>query len=147
MSNKLYVVNLNFSITSAELIALFSSAGKVRIATIVRDKDTDRPRGFGFVMMEDEAGKLEAIKMFDGILLKGRVIKVSEAVDRYQRVTRPRIRMIGKGTCAICETYTELAGFDNEHGICAACAKIIGNVHYHSHKCTESADEAVFECK
>ena len=54
---KLYVGNMSFSTTEETLEGLFSNYGEVQEVTIITDRDTGRPRGFGFVTMNDEGAK------------------------------------------------------------------------------------------
>ena len=72
MGKKLFVGNLAFSTSGADLEALFASAGTVESATVVNDRDTGRSRGFGFVEMSSasEAGK--AITELNGKDVGGR---------------------------------------------------------------------------
>ena len=79
MSRKLYVGNLPFSSTEADLKDVFGRHGSVNVIT---DRDTGRPRGFAFVEMEDENAAQDAIRALDGTDLGGRNIKVNEAQDR-----------------------------------------------------------------
>ena len=82
MGKKLFVGNLSFDTTSAELETLFSEVGTCESATVVTDRDTGRSRGFGFVEMSSstEAGK--AISSLNGRDVAGRQINVSEAKPR-----------------------------------------------------------------
>lgn len=82
MGKKLFVGNLSFSTSDADLEALFATAGTVESATVVNDRDTGRSRGFGFVEMSSasEAGK--AISELNGRDVEGRQINVSEAKER-----------------------------------------------------------------
>ena len=82
MGKKIFVGNLSFSTTSADLEALFSEVGTCESATVVTDRDTGRSRGFGFVEMStpDEAEK--AISGLNGRDVGGRQINVSEAKSR-----------------------------------------------------------------
>jgi len=82
MGKKLFVGNLAFSTSGADLEALFASAGTVESATVVNDRDTGRSRGFGFVEMStsSEAGK--AITELNGKEIGGRAINVSEAKEQ-----------------------------------------------------------------
>jgi len=85
MSKNIYVGNLPFSVTDDGLSEMFSSYGTVSSARVIRDKFTDRSRGFGFVEMEndEEAGK--AIAELNGKSIEGRALKVSEAQPREER--------------------------------------------------------------
>ena len=81
---KIYVGNLPFSTTETELRDLFGQYGEVSEVTLISDRETGRPRGFGFVEMPDSAGK-EAIGALDGQDVGGRNIKVNEARPRTER--------------------------------------------------------------
>jgi len=79
MSTKLYVGNLPYQATEADLQALFESAGAVSTVSIVRDRATGQPRGFAFVDMNDADGARRAITEFDRHEFGGRSLTVSEA--------------------------------------------------------------------
>jgi RNA recognition motif-containing protein len=81
---KLYVGNLPFSATEEEVNELFSQHGTVHSVALINDRDTGRPRGFGFVEMDDDAAQA-AIKALDGYEMGGRNLKVNEAQDRPSR--------------------------------------------------------------
>ena len=81
---KLYVGNMAFSTTEASLETLFSTHGEVQEVAVVTDRDTGRPRGFGFVTMDDE-GARKAIEALDGNEFEGRTLKVNEAKPRENR--------------------------------------------------------------
>jgi RNA recognition motif-containing protein len=82
MGKKLFVGNLAFSVTGADLESLFASAGTVESATIVNDRDSGRSRGFGFVEMSSAAEASKAITELNGRDVGGRQINVSEAKAR-----------------------------------------------------------------
>ena len=90
MGSKLYVGNLSFDTTDQELEQAFSEHGEVVSATVVRDRDTDRSRGFGFVEFAEEADAQKAKEAMNGKELSGRALKVDEA-----RVPRERSRSSG----------------------------------------------------
>lgn len=77
----IYVGNLLFQTTEEDISNLFSQFGAVESVKLIKDRDTGRPRGFGFVEMEDESGKV-AIEALDGKDFGGRMIKVNEAKER-----------------------------------------------------------------
>ncbi len=81
---KLYVGNLAWRATEAELKELFGSFGKVLSVSIVTDRDTGRSRGFGFVEMDD-ADLAKALNGANGRDLGGRQLRVSEARERAPR--------------------------------------------------------------
>ena len=85
MSNKLYVGNLSFRVTSEDLQDYFASAGSVESANVVFDRETGRSRGFGFVEMADEDSANNAIAQFNGQEYDGRNIVVNEARPREDR--------------------------------------------------------------
>jgi RNA recognition motif-containing protein len=82
LSKKLYVGNLAFSSTSADLKDLFSRHGNVESADVITDRETGRSRGFGFVQMEDSDAAQDAISALDGTDFEGRTLKVNEAKER-----------------------------------------------------------------
>ncbi len=80
MAKKIYVGNLTFDATDAELRELFSPHGEVQSAQVVTDRDTGRSRGFGFVEMSEGADA--AIAALNGQDFKGRSLTVNEARPR-----------------------------------------------------------------
>ncbi|MES2644478.1 MAG: RNA-binding protein [Myxococcota bacterium] len=85
MNNKLYVGNLPFSATEAELNKLFGGVGQVSRTSIVTDRETGRPRGFAFVEMATDAEAQAAVQSLDGQSLGGRQIQVNIARPREER--------------------------------------------------------------
>lgn len=79
MATKLFVGNLDFTVTGDELRDAFSQAGTVVDAVVISDKMTGRSRGFGFVEMSNEDEAKAAIEKLNGSDLKGRKINVNEA--------------------------------------------------------------------
>jgi RNA recognition motif-containing protein len=86
MSTKIYVGNLPFSATEDQIQKLFSAHGAVESVSIITDRETGRPRGFGFVEMS--SGAKEAIESLNEKDMDGRALKVNEARPREDR--RPR---------------------------------------------------------
>jgi len=82
MGKKLFVGNLSFNTTSADLEALFSEVGTCESATVVTDRDTGRSRGFGFVEMSSSSEAGQAIETLNGRDVGGRQINVNEAKPR-----------------------------------------------------------------
>lgn len=85
MNSKLYVGNLSFETTETDLQALFAQAGTVETVNIIRDKDTGRARGFGFVEMTTEADAQNAIDQFNEQPFGGRNLKVNIAKPQVVR--------------------------------------------------------------
>jgi len=85
MSNKLYVGNLSFRVTSEDLQEYFGAAGAVDSANVVYDRETGRSRGFGFVEMADDDAANAAISQFNGQEYDGRSMVVNEARPREDR--------------------------------------------------------------
>lgn len=78
---KLYVGNLPFSATEDEISQLFGQYGTVHSVALINDRETGRPRGFGFVEVDDDA--IQAmIQALDGKEMGGRALRVNEAQDR-----------------------------------------------------------------
>ena len=82
---KVYVGNLSFQTTEETLRLAFEAHGAVTEAAVVTDRDTGRPRGFGFVTMPDDDQGRAAIEALDGSDLEGRALKVNEARPRPER--------------------------------------------------------------
>ena len=81
---KIYVGNLPWSTTDAELEELFAGIGPVRSATVINDRETGRSRGFGFVEMGQEDAQ-RAIAELNGTDIGGRQLRVNEANERPRR--------------------------------------------------------------
>ena len=84
MAKNIYVGNLPWSATEEDVRAAFEAFGEVISVKLINDRETGRPRGFGFVEMEDQ-GALEAIESLDGSDFGGRNLKVNEARPRPER--------------------------------------------------------------
>ena len=78
---KIYVGNLPFTATDAELRTLFAEHGTVESVSLPTDRETGRPRGFGFVEM-NRADASRAIQNLNGKDLGGRALRVNEAQDK-----------------------------------------------------------------
>lgn len=76
---KLFVTNLEYTVTSDDLGNLFSQYGTVATAMVVKDRESGRSKGYGFVEMELQEEAARAIEELNGKKLKGRVIKVEIA--------------------------------------------------------------------
>ena len=88
MEKRLFVGNLPFSMTDADLETTFSEYGTVASATVIRDRDTGRSRGFGFVEMDTEDEAKAAQQGTDGLEVEGRRLRVNEAQPRRPRQPR-----------------------------------------------------------
>ncbi len=80
----LYVGNLPYSATEDEIRDLFSQHGEVSRVKLVIDRETNRPKGFGFVEMDDN-GATGAIQALDGQEFGGRRLRVNEARERSEQ--------------------------------------------------------------
>ena len=85
ISSKVFVGNLSFDTTSGELESLFATAGEVVSVVLPTDRDTGRPRGFGFVEFTSDEGAAAAISKFHNFEHRGRNLRVNEAEDRPPR--------------------------------------------------------------
>ena len=88
MATKLYVGNLSFNTTEADLRAHFSQAGSVVKAELVTDKFTSKSRGFAFVEMGTQEEANKAIAEINGKEFQGRALTVNEARPREDRPPR-----------------------------------------------------------
>ncbi len=86
MAVRIYVGNLPFDATEEQVRSLFASHGEVTEVSLINDRETGRPRGFGFVEMA--IGGQEAIRALDQQQFGGRTLRVNEARPREER--RPR---------------------------------------------------------
>jgi RNA recognition motif-containing protein len=85
----IYVGNLSFRTTEMDLEAAFSAYGSVDKTTIVKERETGRSRGFGFVEMPNAEEAQRAIAGMNGKDLGGRALQVNEARPREERGSRP----------------------------------------------------------
>jgi RNA recognition motif-containing protein len=85
MGKKLYVGNLTYEMTSADLEGLFTAFGNVKSAQVIQDRDTGRSKGFGFVEMADDGAANAAIEGLNDKEHNGRRLAVNEARPREER--------------------------------------------------------------
>ena len=85
MNNKLYVGGLAYAVTDQELHTLFQAHGTVQSANVVKDRDTDNSRGFGFVEMSTQEEAEKAIAALNGTDLQGRALTVNTAKPKTDR--------------------------------------------------------------
>jgi RNA recognition motif-containing protein len=84
---RIYVGNLPFSASEDDVRSLFTEYGNVEDVSLVSDRETGRPRGFGFVEMDNQ-GANAAIQALDGMEYGGRNLRVNEARPREERPPR-----------------------------------------------------------
>jgi RNA recognition motif-containing protein len=82
MSSNLYVGNLTFNTTTADLESLFGQHGEVKKAQVITDRDSGRSRGFGFVEMGTSEEASAAINSLNGKNVDGRDLTVNVAKER-----------------------------------------------------------------
>ena len=85
MTRKVYVGGLSYGTTEDQLREEFAKFGAVESATVIRDRDSDRSKGFGFVEMSSDSEAEEAIKGLNGTTLDDRQITVNYAKERTDR--------------------------------------------------------------
>lgn len=85
MEAKLYVGNLPFTTEDADLESLFSQAGTVKSAQVIKDRASGRSKGFGFVEMSTQDEAQSAINLFHGKDFNGRALTVNLARPREER--------------------------------------------------------------
>ena len=76
---KIFIGNLSYNVTGADLRQAFETFGQVASATVIKDEQSGRSKGFGFVEMPVQAEAQSAIEVLNGKALKGRTITVNEA--------------------------------------------------------------------
>lgn len=82
MGKKLYVGNLGYSVTDADLQTMFSAHGTVQSAQVIQDRDSGRSKGFGFVEMSSDEEAQAAITALNSQQYEGRALTVNEAKPR-----------------------------------------------------------------
>ena len=85
MGSKLYVGNLSYDTTNADLEQLLGQHGTVQSAEVIQDRDTNRSKGFGFVQMGSDSEAAGAIAALNGQQQDGRALTVNEAKPREDR--------------------------------------------------------------
>ena len=88
MPKRIYVGNLPFIATEQEVRDMFEAYGPVVSVNLITDRETGRPRGFGFVEMEVDADADSAIRALDQSTMGGRSLKINEARPREPRPQR-----------------------------------------------------------
>ncbi|MGV2828213.1 RNA recognition motif domain-containing protein [Myxosarcina sp. GI1(2024)] len=78
----IYVGNLSYQVTKEDLTSVFAEYGTVTRVALPSDRETGRPRGFGFVEMSSEEEEAQAIESLDGAEWMGRELKVNKARPR-----------------------------------------------------------------
>jgi RNA recognition motif-containing protein len=86
VATRIYCGNLPFSATEDEVRELFAEFGEIEAVDLITDRETGRPRGFGFVEMN--SGASDAIAALDGTMMGGRNLRVNEARPREERPPR-----------------------------------------------------------
>ena len=85
MNTKMYVGNLSYDATDADIRELFEAHGSVTDVFIVKDRESNRPRGFAFVSMGEKAEMDAAIEALNGVEFMGRNLTINEARPREER--------------------------------------------------------------
>ena len=85
MAKKLYVGNLSYDVTEAQIRELFAQVGELTEVSLIMDRDTGRSKGFAFVQMADDSAAFDAIRRFNGHTIGERALTVSEARPREER--------------------------------------------------------------
>ncbi len=88
MAKKIYVGNMNYATTEDQLFDLFGQYGTVSSVRIITDRETQRPKGFGFVEMEEDDAADAAISELDGKEYDGRNLRVNVALERERQPRR-----------------------------------------------------------
>lgn len=81
--NKLYIGNLPYSISEDEVKQAFAQFGEVKDIALIKDRETGRPKGFGFVTMDSDESAKNSLEM-DGKDLNGRAVRVNIAKDNRE---------------------------------------------------------------
>lgn len=87
---KLYVGNLSYSLSESELESAFSEFGNVVSTAIIKDRDSGRSKGFGFVEFENDNDGQAAVDGLNGKEIGGRAVVVNVARPKTDKPRRPR---------------------------------------------------------
>ncbi|MBN1433899.1 RNA-binding protein [Candidatus Fermentibacterales bacterium] len=90
MTNKLFVGGLSWGTTDESLREAFSEFGEIREARVIKDRNSGRSRGFGFVTFETKEDAGAALEAMNETELDGRTIRVDYATERERERERPR---------------------------------------------------------
>jgi cold-inducible RNA-binding protein len=85
METKLYVGNLSFETSESDLQTMFAQSGVIKSVQIIKDRDTGRSKGFGFVEMTTQEEAQNAIKALNGKEVSGRALTINLAKPREER--------------------------------------------------------------
>jgi len=85
MARKLYVGSLSYDTTDDQLREAFAKFGTVESAKVIRDRDSDSSKGFGFVEMASNSEAEKAMQGLNGTMLDGKQIRVDHAQERPER--------------------------------------------------------------
>lgn len=88
----IFVGNMSFQTTESELQAIFEPFGEILRLQIITDRDTGQSRGFAFVEMAEDQEAIDALNALNGKEVGGRVLNVTEARPKPDRVTRRESR-------------------------------------------------------
>jgi RNA recognition motif-containing protein len=86
----IYCGNLSFDATEDDVRGLFAAFGEVATVNLISDRDSGRPKGFGFVEMPQQEQAQAAITGLNGKEFKGRALNVNEARPKTDRPRRPK---------------------------------------------------------
>lgn len=93
----LYISNLSYAVTDADLAQLFADYGEIVSAKVIMDRETGRSRGFGFVELKDDSLAQKAIEELNQASYDEKIINVSEAKPREERSDRGHSNNRGGG--------------------------------------------------
>jgi RNA recognition motif-containing protein len=85
---QIYVGNMSYQMTEDSLTELFEQYGEVEKTVIIKDRETNRPKGFGFITMNNDEEARSAIEALNEKDIEGRVLRVNEAKPREERPRR-----------------------------------------------------------
>lgn len=90
MANRVFIGNVPFDVTEADLRELFKIVGKIKQVVIPKDRETGKPRGFAFIEFETHSQMLDAISRFNNAMLKERKLSVCEAKKKEDNKPKPK---------------------------------------------------------
>ncbi|CAF5223214.1 unnamed protein product, partial [Rotaria magnacalcarata] len=111
---KLYVGSLHFNISEDMLAGIFEPFGRVDSVTLMKDPDTARSRGYGFIQFAHAEDAKKAMENLNGFELAGRPMKVGHVTERAGEITGPNGVSFPSYTAGISSAFTTSANLDSD---------------------------------
>lgn len=128
---KLYVGNLPFSMDETDIEGLCATCGEVTSVALIRDRETQRSKGFSFVEFGSKEDMENALERLNGHVIQGRTMRVSVAKERDKPAVgngkeSPLLNTYYEKFCSLCKTRKPvLVGYSEGACVCADCSRAV----------------------